>query len=342
MTRTPTTGGSTPDPRAQLRIRLAALTPDPPRTTELVEIAQLALDAKLPALALDCLARLDPLGQEARALRVAIGHRSESPRLPPPPPPGLASDPAEVVAQAFLHALGPATLLRRIEHLRWIPLLFLGAAFLLLGLPDGARTVAHGALFAAYLVWLVPAGLRIREQAWCDPGLGVPGAAEPARDTLRAGVIPHAGAVCGLALPALLGLFGGFGTGLILTPLSAAAATVVLVAAPILPHRLGFPFPAVPTLREVLAIGLAALLLTAGTAMTAVLAWAGGWAFLPALATAFITWVFLNRCAGVLARRMHLRLQAEDLRHRPLSLPAERPVLTPTAAQRVPEAPLPA
>ncbi len=294
----------------------------------LTEAGTLAVDLSDYPIALECLKRLDPLSEEARDLRAHALARSESLRLPEPLQ-GLSAEPSEIVAETFLDALKPESILDRLIPLSFAPLAFMAVSALGWLLPEGLATILYGAVLAAYCVWLIPAGARIRELAWSRPDAPARSLGESALSVDRTQLVMMALALGALVIPSALGLLTGFGLALLLIPLGSLFSLLLLLGAPLEPLGFHYPLKSPPTSRELASLLFAALVTTACTAVTAVFVWIEFAALIPALALAFLTWSFVTRVSGLLSRRILLRLQAEAARERPFPLPIEVSALTP-------------
>lgn len=71
--------------------------------------------------------------------------------------------------------------------------------------------------------------------------------------------------------------------------------------------RQSFPFAPHPRWEELAGALFAALMSSAAALLAAASLWAGAGAMVPHLLLTALTWVFVNRTAGLLAHRVHLR-----------------------------------
>jgi hypothetical protein len=283
----------------------------------LVATGELAAMLQDWPLAVECLRRLDPLSDEALELRRRLEGMEGLPHVPAPPR-HVPKDPGELVANVFMDVINPAAYGPRLGRHGMELLAFMSTCLLSTLLFPSLALALVCATTCAWMVWLVVLGLHVRDDAWCNPSpLG--GTVADCRDGEQSSSFRnHALALLCVTGPLALGFIGGLGWLLLFSPAAAMLGMLLLMIEPIHALGHGFPFAEPPRIRESAALGFAGLIVAAMGILSGFLAWTGFGGHAPFILTGTITWMFATRCAGLLARRIHLRLSAEARRTTPL------------------------
>lgn len=278
-------------------------------------------------LALECLRRLDPVSIEADDLRDRLEALGPDRRIPEPPD-DLVADPGDLVARVFLQAASPSVVMARAGRHGKEWLVFVAVCLVSALLPGAWSWVIWGAAVTAHVVWLARVGIHVRDHAWCHPSQTTSG---PVTDmearVQRTSWTTQAVALATVVGPLVLGFAAGLGWFMVLAAPAALIGLLLLMSEPLHSVGWGFPFASSPRPREWCAMLFAGLVITAGGLLSAFLAWTGFGAMIPHLITAVFTWTFMNRCAGLLAHRVHLRLSADARACEPLPGPSAPPVI---------------
>ena len=277
-------------------------------------------------LALECLRRLDPLGVEAEDLRQrleTIGPDRSIPR----PPDELAADPADLVAHVFTQVASPAVVMARAGRHGYQWLAFAFAGLVATFLPGEWSWAAWCAVLTAHFVWLLRVGIHVRDDAWCNPSRSTGSVTDMETRVRRTSWLTQGAAMLAIIGTIGLGFFAGLGWFLILSAPASIVAMLVLMSEPLHGVGWGFPFASTPHPREWGALIFAGMIMTAAGLLSAFLAWTGFGAMIPHLLVTAFTWTFVNRTAGLLAHRVHLRLSAAARAREPLPGPSSHPFI---------------
>lgn len=277
-------------------------------------------------LALECLRRLDPLGVEAIDLRGRLEALRPDRRIPEPPD-QLASDPADLVARVFTSVATPSIVMARAGSHGYQWLAFVAVAALGGLLPGSWSWVAWSATITAHFAWLLWVGIHVRDDAWCNPSRTAGPVTDMEACIQRTSWLTQGAAMLAIVGTLGLGFFAGLGWFLLLTAPAAVVALLLLMSEPLHGVGWGFPFASTPRPREWCAMIFAGVIVTAAGLLSAFLAWTGFGAMLPHLLVTAFTWTFVNRTAGLLAHRVHLRLSADARSCEPLPGPTAPPVI---------------
>lgn len=213
----------------------------------------------------------------------------------------------DLVARAFQDALRLQELLRT-RAARAVALgVFVLLVFMDARLPGAGAEILFGTLLCLSAAAFLLIGEALVDQAWRRPEERM----SVQRSIRRSPVsLPVAGAFLLCALPFFLGGWAGMTWFLVLSAPCTMMAIIWLMAGRLAPLVEGFPFVCPPCRGDLAGVALAALLALFGGATAAMTLTLGPGLRLMGLPLALVTWIFVSRCGGLLARRHFLRVAA--------------------------------